>query len=161
MADKPVYIKRFNEELDLGARIAEGAVLGKIYLGVQGNDMDAAKDALEKTVHERLMSENHIKVTEIKMYDIIKDGKEDNFSGVSEIELLADEYRWFINTVLRYGPSAVEILEPAEIKLNAEQMHSIVADAADFSHIYSQQMIQMLKDPERRALYDRMMNEEQ
>jgi hypothetical protein len=163
MADKPILTKKFNEELDIDLAMREGGVRAKLYIGVQANDLETAKKALDNMVNTRLKAEQHAYLLEVKMYDILKEKrgakgkKTEYFSGVSEVDLLADDYRWFLNIVLRYGPSAVEITEPTELKLTSEQMHSIVADVADFAHIYSQQIMDMLKDPERRYLHEQML----
>jgi len=153
-------VREFNDGLDVGKRIDEGGVLAKIYLGVQGTDEEAAKEALESMVYNKLAAEKEIKLLQVKMYNILKEDESDFFSGVSEVELIADEYRFFLNMIMRYGPSAVEIIEPEKVTLNTAQMHSIVADLADYAHMYSQQLIEMLKDPERRALYERMLSGE-
>ena len=164
MAEKPLYTKKFNENIDLGRKMDEGGVLGTLYIGVQGNDEEAAKSALENTLFTKLAKEEYINLLEVSVFDIIKKKSkkkgEKFFSGVAEVKLVADDFRWFVNIIMRYGPSAVEIVEPAEVKLNAEQMHSVVADVSDFVHMYSQQIIAMFKDPERAVLYDRMLKGE-
>jgi len=161
MADKPILTKKFNEELDVGRMIDEGGIQARLYIGVQGNDLEAAKSALENTVFNRMAQEESIYLLEVKMFDILKDkGKkkgEKLFSGVAEVTLVAEDFRWFINTILRYGPSAFEIVDPPEVRLNSEQMHSLAADVSDFVHMYSQQIIAMFKDPERRHLYEKML----
>jgi hypothetical protein len=160
MADKPILEEKFNKELDVDQKLNEGGVLGKIYLEVQGNDLEAAKVALQKTIYDRLKAEKNAHVLEVKMYDIQKD-EGDFFSGVAEVNFVADDFRWFVNTVMRYGPAAVEVIEPSDVQLDSAQMHSIIADVSDFTHMYSQQIIAMFKDPERRALYERMLEGEQ
>jgi hypothetical protein len=164
MADKPLYTKKFNEDIDLGRKMDEGGVLGTLYIGVQGNDKETAQTALENTLFKKLAEEDNISILEVNVYDILKGkGKkkgEHIFSGVAEVKLVADDFRWFVNTIMRYGPSAVEITEPSELKLNIEQMHSLVADVSDFVHLYSQQIIAMFKDPERASLLDRMLKGE-
>jgi hypothetical protein len=163
MADKPILTRKFNEELDVGGKLNEGGVLARLYISVQGNDLEAAKKAMENTIFEKMASEDNISLLEVKMFDIMKEKPkkkgEKLFSGVAEVELVADDYRWFVNAILKYGPSAVEIVEPSDVKLNSEQMHSIVADVADFVHMYSQQIIAMFKDPERRYLLEKMLEE--
>lgn len=155
--DTPIESKTYNEELDVDMKLSEGGVLARIYLEVQGTDLEAAKIALENTINTKLLAEENISVLTVNMYDIIKEEKAKYFSGVSEIEFIADDFRWFVNTVLKYGPAAVEIIEPAEVKLSSDMMHSVVADIADYAHLYSQQIIKLLKDPERKALYEKMM----
>lgn len=153
-----MYEKTLNEDLDVDRKMGEGGVHARVYLEVQGTDLEASKTALENSVYNKLGAEKHISILTVKMYDIKKEEGE-YFSGVSEVELVADDFRWFVNTVLRYGPSAIEIMEPDEVKLGPEQMHSIIADVSDFAHMYSQQIISMFKDPERRALYEKMLEE--
>jgi hypothetical protein len=157
MKDSPVNTQKYNEDADIDKILSEGGVLAKIYLEVQGTDLEAAKLALENTVQTRLTKEETLTVLQIQMYDILKDETAEFFSGVAEIELIADDFRSFIKTILSYGPAAVEIVEPTEVKLTADMMHAVVADIADFTHLYSQHIINMLKDPERKALYEKMM----
>lgn len=157
MKDTPVDTMKFNTELDVDKILGEGGVIGRIYLGVQSTDVEAAKAALENTINNQLDREENIWLLEINMYDILKEDGTDMFSGVAEIEFIAEDYRWFVNTILKYGPSAVEIIEPGEISLTSDMMHAIVADAADFAHMYSSKLMQLLKDPERKELYERML----
>jgi hypothetical protein len=159
MADKPVLTKKFNKNLDRSRKIDEGGIAAKLYLGVQGNDLKTAKKALEKMALEKLVNEANIYVTEVNMYDITK-GKDGFFSGVAEVDLISEDYRTFVNIILRYGPSAFEISEPSSVKLSTDQMHAIAGDACDFAHMYSQQIIAMFKDPERMALYQKMLKGE-
>jgi len=159
MADKPVVIKQFNIGLDVGRKIEEGGIKTKLYLGVQGNDVKMAKKALDKMVFDRLVKEPTVSVTEVKLYDITK-GKDGFFSGVAEVDLVSDDFRSFVNIILRYGPSAFEISEPPSVKLGSDEMHAIAGDACDFAHMYSQQIIAMFKDPERMALYQKMLKGE-
>jgi hypothetical protein len=164
MADKPILTKKYNEEIDLGQRLKEGGVYARMYISVQGNDMGAVKKALDNTIETRLNAEPSITLLEVKLYDILKEKAktkgEKFFSGVAEAVVVADDFRWFMNMILRYGPSAIEIMEPSEVKLSSDDMHAIVADSADFAHVYSQQIISMLKDPERRRLLDEMMKDQ-
>ncbi|MBU0762453.1 MAG: WYL domain-containing protein, partial [Candidatus Altiarchaeota archaeon] len=157
MKDSPVTTTSYNEEADVDKILSEGGVHARIYLEVQATDTDAAKIAMENTVSNRLLQYENITVLKVSMYDILKEENAEYFSGVSEVEFVADDFRWMINAVLKYGPAAVEIIEPPEVKLPSDMMHSIVADIADFSHLYSQQIIKLLKDPERKALYEKML----
>ncbi len=164
MADKPLLTKKFNDDIDLGRKLDEGGVLAILYISVRGNDQETVKTALENQIFTKMLKEDTISLLEVNMFDIIKEKEkkkgEKYFSGVAEVKLVADDFRGLIDTILRNAPSAIEIIEPAEVKLNSEQMHSIVADVTDFVHMYSQQIIAMFKDPERAYLYDRMLKGE-
>lgn len=172
MTDKPILTKTFNEELDVEGRVGEGYVLARIYLEVQGNDRDAAKEALERTVFDGLGHEPYIDLLEVKMYDLEKQesaveqetegGKktpQEAYSGVVEIKLLARDFRWFVNVVMRYGPTAMEVMEPEEVHLTTDQIHSILADVSEISQMFSNQILSLLKDDERRMIYNRLLTQ--
>jgi len=76
---------------------------------------------------------------------------------VAEIRLVADDFPSFVNIVMRYGPTAIEIITPEEVHLDYEQMHTLVSNVSAMAQVYSNKILTMLKDPERRILYDKML----
>ncbi|MFH1789031.1 MAG: hypothetical protein ABH834_06595 [Candidatus Altiarchaeota archaeon] len=161
MSDKPVVDKKFNEDVNVSEQVADGAVLSTLYLEVQGNNKETAKKALEKTVFEKMLSEEYVTLLEARLFEIKKDEKADYYSGVAEVKVLARDFRWFINTVMRYGPSAIEILEPEEYHLSSDEMHSLVADVSEIVHAYTTQIMSFLRDEERVALYNKFLKKEE
>ncbi len=159
MAEEPLIDKLFNEKIDVPRRVKEGSILAHIYIEVQGNDKEAAKKALEATVFDNLLEEKYIDVLRVKFYDIRKDKDQEFFSGVAEIKFLSRDFRWFVSVVMRYGPSAIEIIEPHQVNLTLDEMHSILADISEISQAYASQIMALLKDDERRELYQKMMGE--
>ncbi|MCX6695328.1 MAG: hypothetical protein NTU61_03445 [Candidatus Altiarchaeota archaeon] len=164
MIDKPLHEKKYNEEVDVEEKLSEGGILAKMFIEVQGNDKNMAKKALEKTVKENLLKEPKASVLEVRMFDLQKyetDKKKDKgyFSGVAEVKIVADNFPSFVNVVMRYGPTAIEITNPDEVRLDYEQMHALVSDVSALAQVYSNKIMTMLKDPERRLLYDKMLGE--
>jgi len=159
MTDEPVVEKKFNEGLDVDKYLGEGGVLATLYLEVQGNNEETAKKALEKTVFDQLRMDKKVFLLEARMFELKKDEKVEVYSGVAEVKVLARDFRWFINTVMRYGPSAIEIIEPEEVHLSCDEMHSLVADVADVTQSLSSQILILLKDEERLAFYNKMLSE--
>ena len=158
MEDKPVLEKVFNEDLNIEELIKEGGILARLYIEVQGNDREISKEALNTTVFERLSNEPNVSLLEVKLYDLKKeDDKDEFYTGVVEIKLIAHDFRWLVNTVMRYGPTAIEIIEPEEVHLSSDQMHSIVADVSSTSQMLSSQLLSLLKDDERRAIYEKIL----
>ena len=82
MADKPILEKKFNEDVNVEEQVKDGAVLSTLYLEVQGNDKDTAKEALERTVFEKMLSEEYVTLLEARLFEIKKDDK-DTENGVS------------------------------------------------------------------------------
>jgi len=159
MADKPLHEQKYNEDVDVETMLEEGAVLAKIFIEVQGNDKKTAKQALDVTVKENLLKEVKAALLEVRMFDLEKygDKKKSIFSGVAEVKLLADDFPSFVSLVMRYGPSAIEIIKPQEVRLDYEQMHTLVSDASAMAQVYSMKIMTMLKDPERKLIYDTML----
>lgn len=158
MAEKPVLEKRFNEDLNLDEKLVEGGILSRLYLEVQGNSQEVAKKALENTVLNKMVGEPDFHVLEVKMFDLVKQEDKEQYSGVVEVKSIASDFRSFLNVIMRYGPSAIEILSPEEVTLKSDEMHSIVADVSDFAQAYFTNLFSMLKDEERVALYQRMLD---
>lgn len=157
MTDKPVLEKTFNEDLDVEKKIREGGILSRLFMEVQGNDRKTAEEALNVLVFERLMNEPTIYVLWIKMYDLQKEEGQDYYSGVVEIKLLAEDFRWFVSMVMRYGPTAIEIMEPDEVHLSSDLMHSLVADVSEITQVYTSKILSMLRDEERVGLLNKML----
>lgn len=157
MTDKPILEKKFNEDVDVEEKLGEGGVLSRLYLEVQGNNREAAKKALETTVLGRMVDEPDFYVLEVRMFDLVKQDEQDHYSGVIEVKAVARDFRSFLNVVMRYGPSAIEILSPEEVTLKSDEMHSLVADVSDFAQAYFSNLFSMLKDEERVALYQKML----
>ncbi|MBN2250646.1 MAG: hypothetical protein JW724_01045 [Candidatus Altiarchaeota archaeon] len=157
MADKPVLEKEFNEGIDVDKRVSEGAILGRIYIEVQGNDEEACRKALERTIFDSLAKEEPVKLLNVKFYELTKDPQASFFSGVVEAKLLFRDFRWLVNVVMRYGPTAIEIIEPHEVELGLDEMQSVLADVSELSQTFSSQIFALLKDGERKAIYAKML----
>lgn len=158
MADKPILEKDFNEDIDIENYVKDGAILARLFLEVQGNDKDAAKKALERTIFDSLGNEAHVTLLNVKFYEIRKDEEKEFYSGVVEVKLLVRDFRWFVSVVMRYGPSAIEIIEPQDVHMKMDEMQSLLADISEISQTYSSQIFALLKDGERKAIYEKMLN---
>lgn len=159
MTDEPVIEKTFNEDLNVEKRLKEGAILGRLYLEVQGNDRKASEVALKNMVFERMAADPNTDLLEVKMFKLDEDKEKKFFSGVVEVKLLARDFRWFINTVIRYGPSAMEIIKPEEVVMKIDEMQSILADVSEFSQSLTTRVLSLLKDDERAKVYEKLLNE--
>ncbi len=160
MADKPILEKTFNEDLDVEKLVSEGCMHARLYIEVQGNDKEASEKALQRTIFESLALEDPVSLLNVKFYELEKNEEKGFYSGVVEIELLFRDFRWFVNVVMRYGPSAMEIIEPESVKLNLDEMQSILADVSELSQTFSSQIITLLKDDERMKIYRKMLGTE-
>lgn len=157
MPDEPIIEKEFNEGLDVDKYLGDGAILARIFVEVQANDREAAERALQRTIFDSLAAEGPVKLLHAKFYDIRKDKDMDFFSGVVEVKLLFMDFRAFVSVVMRYGPSAIEIIEPDKVSLTLDEMQSLLADVSEITQSYSSKIIALLKDDERKKLYEKML----
>ncbi len=158
MADKPILEKVLNEDIDIEKYVRDGGIFARLFLEVQGNDGDAAKKALDRTIFDSLGNETPVTLLNVKFYEIQKDEEKGFYSGVVEVKLLLRDFRWFVNVVMRYGPSAIEIIEPQEVHMKMDEMQSLLADVSEISQTYSSQIFALLRDEERKAIYEKMLN---
>lgn len=160
MVDKPILEKKFNENLDIEKHLKEGAILARLFIEIQGNDKEAAEKALQRTIFDSLASERDASLLNVKLYEVKELAKKEKvYSGVVEIKSLFSNFRWFVNIIFRYGPSAIEIISPESYTLKLAEMQSLVADVSSFSQSFSSQIMAMLKDEERRKLYQKTLKE--
>jgi hypothetical protein len=157
MADEPILEKRFNEGIDVEKYVRDGWILARLFIEVQGSDKDAADRALNRTIFDSMGGEKFVKLIYAKFYDIRKDKDMEFFSGVVEVKLMVRDFRWFVSVVMRYGPSAIEIIEPEKVTLSLDEMQSLLADVSEFAQTYSSKIISMLKDDERKRVYEKML----
>ncbi len=162
MPDKPILEKKFNEDLDVEKKLREGAVLARLFIELQGNDKEAAEKALKRTIFDSLASEKNTYLLYVKLYEVKELAEEEKaYSGVVEVKALFPNFRWFVNTIFRYGPSAIEVISPESYKLELEEIQALIADVSGFSQSFSTQIMSMLKDTERRKLYQEMLKKSQ
>jgi len=159
MTDKPILEKDYGEDVDVDKELSEGSILARMFIEVQGNDKDTCQKALERTIFDSLANEAAVTMLNVKFYELTSEPDKSFFSGVVEVKLLFRDFRWFVNVIMRYGPSAIEIIEPHQVKLGLDEMQSLLADVSELSQTFSSQIFALLKDDERKAIYDRMLKQ--
>jgi hypothetical protein len=161
MADKPILERTFNEEMDVEKKVEEGCIYSRLYIEVQGNDKDKCEQALRRVIFDSLGHEPNVHLLTVKFFELQKDEEKNFYSGVVEVESLFRDFRWFINIVMRYGPSAIEIIEPQKgVSLSLEEMQAVIADISEQSQILSTRLLNLLKDDERKKVFERMLKED-
>lgn len=104
------------------------AAIGKItavfHIESQGNSEDAIKHALENLVNE-LKSEKNVKIRNVSFSDI---AKSEFCSIIAEIEAEFADLRSYLLSALKFGPSAIEVLEPEEIEIDAKDFLKVIGE---------------------------------
>jgi len=103
-----------------------------IVIEILGRPADFIEKALEGVV-EKLAQEKNVEVKDKKFYPVKPIKK--LFSVFAEIELLCT-LKKLIEIVFDYMPSSVEIIEPAELRLNFNDANNLINDLAARLHQY-------------------------
>ena len=102
---------------------------------------DVSRDALESLI-DRLDKDKRVKVSKKQFGDILKvekplEGVNEAFSLTSEVELISKRFDDLSQIVIEYGPSAVEVLEPTNFKLDAGEAQMILNTIAETVHRFA------------------------
>jgi len=119
-------------------KVKEGWIRSWMMVEVLAITEEAAKAALEKHVWKMGLEKNVIvskkdfkKMERVdKPFPNIKEA----YSGVVELEVLTQDYDRLVFLVLNYAPSAVEILEPKKISMEAGEAQGVLNSLAEMIH---------------------------
>jgi hypothetical protein len=119
-------------------KVKEGWIKSWMMIEALAVSEDAVKSALEQHVKKMAMEKN-VLVSKRDFKKIEKVEKpfpniEEAYSGVVELEVLAQDYDKLVTIVLNYAPSAIEILEPKKISMDAGEAQGILNSLSDLIH---------------------------
>jgi|GEM_PF-1363352 len=121
-------------------------IKGIFYIEAQGNHEKFVKDSLRAMV-ERLKKEEKVEVRGEFFDEVIKEGE--NFSSMVEVELQFEDFQTYVLTVIKYAPSAIEIREPEELALSAEEFVRALAEIIKIAKTFYAKYSVGFKFPER------------
>ena len=122
-------------------RMKEGWLKVAFMVEVMAITGDAAKGALEKHV-EKMEKEKNMLIYK-KEYGEVEEVKkplpniEKGFSQVIDMEAVVENFDKLVYIVINYGPSATEILEPSNIKLDLGEAQGILNTLAAIIHRFA------------------------
>lgn len=95
------------------------------FIEAQGNHKDVVENSLKK-LSEKLKREDGITVKEESLGEVIEEYK--TFSSVLEADLEFSGFLSFVRASIFYAPSAVEMMEPAELLLAKDEFLEGIAE---------------------------------
>ncbi len=125
--------------------VQRGAVLALYHFDAHGKDPEAVKNTLIEFV-SRLSAEQGVLYCKGEIEAAIE--REGMFSCASEVKILAENLNVLLNLALRYGPIAIEVLEPPEIRLDVQEIQNLLLDASQTSQDYANYILEKLMKPE-------------
>ncbi len=122
-----------------------GAVLAIMHFDAHGRSADFAKNFLVDFL-SRLSKESGVLYCKGEVEsELERDGV---FSTCSEVKILVERLSVLFDVAMRYGPIAVEIIEPTEFKLDVQETQDLILDASRMSMDYSKYILDRAIKPE-------------
>ena len=128
-----------------------GAVLALLHFDAHGKEADAVKDSLVDFLG-RMTKEPGVLYCKGEIDDVVGSAEE-GFSSTAEVKVLAENFAVMLSLAMRYGPVAVEIMEPREIKMGIQEMQDVLLSASAISKEYAAYVVQKVWGPEELEKY--------
>lgn len=125
----------------LAEKLQKGWLYAKMFFEVMAASEDVAKSALSEHLAKIRKMEN-MKVVSESFGDVVKVENpprqlEEAYSQIVEVEILVSSLENLMYSVIFFGPSSVEIIEPKEFRVGFESAQSMVNAVAELMHRYS------------------------
>lgn len=124
-------------------KLANGWIKSRMWFEVLGVEKEVTektmKEHLEKVKKEKhtiVLSETFDETVEVKAPF---PNVEKAYSQTVEVEMMAQNIESLLYDVIFFGPSAVEVIEPKEVKLGINSLQTILNSVADLIHRYAAQ----------------------
>ena len=127
-------------------KLKEGWIKSRMIIEVLAISRDAAESALKKHIESMEKDEDKTIIYkkdwhEVKEVKQALGGLERAYATMVDLELITESYEKLLFLVMNYGPSNVEILEPASIKLGLGEAQGILISVADMLHKFARQKV--------------------
>ena len=135
--------ENLNEE-DVKKRVKDGWIKSWMMIEVMAASEEAARSALEKHV-EAMGKEDKTIINKKDFKDIKKVENplprnpeiKEAYSNIAEIEILTQNFDRLVYLVMNYGPSAIEILEPEKLSMDAGEAQGILTSIGMLLHKFA------------------------
>jgi transcription antitermination factor NusG len=129
------------DEEKVKKKMKDGWIKSWMMIEVLATSEEATKEALKHHI-ERMGNENKTLLIKTDFQDVQEIEKpvpqvEKGYSQVVELELLTETFDKLMFLTMNYGPSAVEILEPNNIKMDMGEAQGIINSIASMIHKFA------------------------
>jgi hypothetical protein len=128
-------------EEEINEKIKEGWLKAWMMFEVLAINEKVTKESLESLMN-KLEKDSRIKMYKKEFGEIKKVEKplpniEFGYSLTCEIELISKKFDDLVQIVIEYGPSAVELLEPLKLNVNAGEAQTILTSISQLIHNFA------------------------
>src|SRR3989344_7683063 len=144
MATEQKYSERDLKNL-IEETTRHGAVHAMMYFDAHGKDADAVKGSLVEFVSV-LTGEKGVLYCKGEVLEPFKRAlptadenakPEEGYSTSAQVEVLTESFNKMLDICLRFGPVGIEVLDPQEVKLSLEDIHTVLLDASQHAQDYT------------------------
>ena len=111
-------------------------IRARLIIEAQGKPQKNVEDSL-KNVVKQIEKVDSIEVFDIKSEPVILDRKIDLYSGLVDIGIETEKFESLFFVVLRFGPTAIIVLEPEKIEVEIGELQTTLNDMANILHALS------------------------
>jgi hypothetical protein len=96
---------------------------GTFFIEAQGNNEKLVENSLKNLI-EKLKNEAKVEVKKEYFDKVIKE--EENFSAMVEVDLEMADLGAYVDTAIKYGPSAIQIFGPNELTISSRDFLNVI-----------------------------------
>lgn len=128
-------------ESEVDEKVESGWLKVWLMFEVLGITNEASKKALESLI-DKLDKDNRVKLYKKQFGDILRiekplEGVDEAFSLTCEVELISKKLDSLTQIVIEYGPSAIEIMEPSNFKIDSGEAQAILNTISQTIHQFA------------------------
>ncbi len=132
-----------NQEL-AKKRLKDGWIKASMFIEVLSLSEKDAKESLEEHI-EKMKKEDKTLFTKIDFLGVKKIdnpvvGVQVGYSSIVHVEFLTQDFEKLLHLGMTYGPSNIEVLEPATIPVTAGEAQAIANSLAGMVHTFARAM---------------------
>lgn len=128
--------------------LEKGGVLARLYFDVYGNDKDAVEGMLVD-LSNRLTGANGV-VYAVGSIERALETEDKKWTAAAEVKVLTKSLTVLVKICATYGPMAIEVLKPTEIKLSMHDTQTLLMETAQMSHEFTTTLLFRTLSPEDR-----------
>jgi hypothetical protein len=134
-------VEKMLEKEEIKERLEKGWIKSRFWFEVMTTDKELTKKTLKDHI-EKLKKEKFTEIIRERYEDVqeVENPRPDIAKGYSqavEVEILTKDVETLLFDVIAFAPSAVEILEPKELKVGIDTLQVIMNSVADVLHRFA------------------------
>ena len=125
----------------------------RIIIEAQAVDDVLLNNQLEK-LESSLQKDKNFTIYSIEKAEVAKEG--DYFSSYLDVNLTVRDFTSLINLMFFYGPGLIEVMKPAKMEFNAQDLQDGLTDMSDMVHKYTEYITKLMSRKELEAFHDKL-----